>query len=823
MTTPTVSVIVVNWNGAEHLPPVLDSLRAQDWPRDALEVVVVDNGSQDGSLQLLAERYPEVVVEALETNTGFAGGCNAGARVASGEYLCFINNDMRAEPDWVRHLVTPLIEDPSLGATGGKVLDWEGRTVDFAGAVLNWEGRGGQVGFGEPYDPERHDRPGPIPFANGGSLAIRADRFADVGMFDEDFFAYYEDVDLGWRLWLFGMPVRYCPQAVTYHRHHGTSRHVPSGKLRLLYERNALLACVKNYEDRNLGRVLAPGLLLAVRRGMLDSGIDREAFSLNDPRPLSELRPSDETLATLAALEDVNRLLPKMLVKRAEIQRRRVRSDASLRRLFGEPFLVARPEGEYARLQDDVQRLFAIDGVFAPARTQVLVVTNEPVGSRMAGPAIRAVELCRLLAAENDVTLAVPARNDFVSDDFEVVVASPRVLDELAAQADVIICQGLSLSYHTDLAMHRAPVVVDAYDPFPIALLEQAKDQPLAERRLSNESVRAGMETQLRLGDFFVCATDRQWAMLVGALQTLGRITPELYDRDPSLRGFVALAPFGLSSTPPKPADRPVLRGVIPGIGADDLVLLWAGGIYNWFDPVSLIEAVARAAETHPQIKLVFFGGRHPNPGVPEMRAAVDALRAAERLGVLDRHVFFLEQWVPYEERGAYLLEADVGVSTAFDHAETALAFRTRFLDYLWAGLPVLCTGGDALAEMARAREFGIVVDPSDVEGLAEGMRRLADDPSLRTRMADNARAAASELTWERTLAPIVEFVRNPRRAPDRGTAQQPLWGHGALRPGTLPWRAVRLLRFWQEAGTRAVVAVALRKARTLTRRALAR
>lgn len=815
----TVSVIVVNWNGAEHLPPVLDSLRAQDWPRDALEVVVVDNGSSDGSRELLAERYPDVVVEALTTNTGFAGGCNAGARAASGEYLCFINNDMRAEPDWVRHMVTPLVDDPALGATGGKVLDWDGTTVDFAGAVLNWEGRGGQVGFGEPYDPARHDRPGPILFANGGSLAIRADRFADVGMFDEDFFAYYEDVDLGWRLWLYGLPVRYVPQAVTYHHHHGTSRNVPGGKLRLLYERNALLACIKNYEDDNLARVLAPGLLLAVRRAMLDSGLDRDAFDLNSAASLADQRPSDETLATLAALEDVNRLLPVMLAKREEVQRRRMRSDASLRRLFGEPYLVSRPERDYGRLQHEVQELFALEDVFASRRPRVLVVTNEVVGARMAGPAIRAVELCRLLAAEADVTLAVPQASDLVVGEFDIEAPSARRLDELAAEADVIICQALTLAAHPGLASHRAPVVVDAYDPFAIALLEQAKHEPLAERRLANDSVRQGMETQLRLGDFFVCATDRQWAMLVGALQTLGRISPELYDRDPSLRSFVGLAPFGLSSTPPKPGDRPVLRGVVPGIGDDDMVLLWAGGIYNWFDPVSLVEAAARAAETHPQIKLVFFGGRHPNPGVPEMRAAVDALDAARSAGVLDRNVFFLSQWVPYEERGAYLLEADVGVSTAPDHAETALAFRTRFLDYLWAGLPVLCTGGDALAELARANELGIVVEPGDVDALADAMRRLADDPSLREQLAANARATAPAYTWERTLAPILEFVRDPRPAPDRTVRDRSSAGSGRLRPGTLAWRVVKLLQLWREAGTVATAKVVLARVKALAGR----
>jgi hypothetical protein len=559
--TPTVSVVVVTYRGREHLDALFGSLEAQDWPRDSLELLCVDNGSTDGSRAHLAERFPNVRVEALGHNTGFAAGCNTGARVARGQLLCFLNDDMRAEPGWVRELVTPLLADPALGATGGKVLSWDGATVDFAGAVMNFEGRGGQVGFGEPHNPSRHDRGRPILFANGGSLAIRRDRFLDVGGFDEDFFAFYEDVDLGWRLWLYGLGVRYVPEAVTYHRHHGTSSKLPQGKLRVLYERNALLAATKNYEAGNLARVLAPAYMLAVRRALADSGLDPGAFDLNRPERVEELVPAPEAVATLVALDEVNRLLPRALAKRAEVQRRRVRSDASLRELFGEPFFAARPDPEYGRLQATLADLFGVEQLFVGSRRRVLVVTLEALGAEPAAGA-RVVALCRALRDQAEVTLAAADPLDLVAGDLDVVALDLQTIRPLAAAAEVIVCRAGALAAHPWLARLPAPVVVDVDDPCP-------SDGSAA------AAGRQALERELRLGDFFLCPDERRRATLTGMLHLLGRLSPALYDRDPTLRTFVAAAadaPEGFAAlrafvaAPRQAPDRPRrVRRVRPG------------------------------------------------------------------------------------------------------------------------------------------------------------------------------------------------------------------------------------------------------------------
>jgi glycosyltransferase involved in cell wall biosynthesis len=206
---------------------------------------------------------------------------------------------------------------------------------------------------------------------------------------------------------------------------------------------------------------------------------------------------------------------------------------------------------------------------------------------------------------------------------------------------------------------------------------------------------------------------------------------------------------------------------VVPGIGPDDTVLLWGGGIYNWFDPLTLLRAVDRLRRRRPDVRLFFLGLKHPNPDIPEMRMAVEARALSDRLGLTGTFAFFNEGWVDYDDRQNYLLDADIGVSTHLDHIETAMSYRTRILDYLWASLPTVATAGDALAELIEARQLGLTVPAGDVEALESALGALLDDDDLRARMGANAGAAATELTWSSVLAPLVAFCRAPRRAPD--------------------------------------------------------
>jgi hypothetical protein len=231
-------------------------------------------------------------------------------------------------------------------------------------------------------------------------------------------------------------------------------------------------------------------------------------------------------------------------------------------------------------------------------------------------------------------------------------------------------------------------------------------------------------------------------------------------DADPGLRQLIDVVPFGCPASPPG-REQPGLRGTIGGIGDDDTILLWTGGLWDWLDPLTLIRAMPRVIEHHPATRVVFLAGRHPGDAAA-MRRPDEARALAADLGLRNTHVFFYEQWVPYERRADYLLDADIAVSLHHQHLETAYAaVRSRFLDHLWAGLPSVVSDGDASAELVRRHELGAVVPPDDPRALAAALSALIADPDERRACARRATALAANMTWQQCLAPLARWCRS--------------------------------------------------------------
>ena len=215
-SAPLASVIIPNWNGIQHLPVCLDALRAQTYRH--VEVILVDNASTDGSRQLVAERYPEVGLLALDRNLGLTGGNNLGFRTAKGEVLISLNNDTEADPTFVEALVAALVEHPEAGLAAAKMLLFDRRdTIHSAGDGYGLDGIPFNRGVWER-DGGQFDRPGWIFGGCGGAVAYRRSMLDEVGLFDESFFMYCEDVDLNWRAQLAGWRCWYAPQAIVYHK-----------------------------------------------------------------------------------------------------------------------------------------------------------------------------------------------------------------------------------------------------------------------------------------------------------------------------------------------------------------------------------------------------------------------------------------------------------------------------------------------------------------------------------------------------------------------------------------------------------------------------
>src|SRR5438270_1692947 len=595
----------------------------------------------------------------------------------------------------------------------------------------------------------------------------RGDVFRAVGGFDERYFMFFEDVDLGWRLWLLGHQVRFVPSSLVYHRHHASMARFGSWREHYLLERNALFTIYKNYDDENLTRVLPAAVLLAVKPAVVRGGDEAHALDLAHSVPSTEhgrLDVSKETLASTFAIDALVELLPELTESRRAIQATRTRTDREIMRLFRVPFQ-ANCEEPFPAAMDAVTDAFGIRERLA-GRRRVVVATGDALTPKMAGPGIRAWNMAAALSLQHDVELVTYQTCTITHPRFTIRRVNEAELRKLEEWCDVLIFQGYLMAHFPFLQNSSKVIVVDIYDPFHLEQLEQARDLGQPERRKAVKGATEAINTQLARGDFFMCASAKQRDFWLGQLSAIGRINPTTYDTDETLESLVTVVPFGLPETAPV-HERHVLKGVVPGIGPDDKVILWGGGVYNWFDPLTLLRAVDRLRHRRPDVRLFFLGLRHPNPDVPEMRMAVATRELSEQLGLTGVHVFFNEDWVAYEDRQNYLLESDVGVSTHLDHVETAFSFRTRILDYLWARLPVVATGGDALAELIDTRILGITVPPGDVEALEEALFRVLDDDEFAVLCRKNIDGVAGEFTWTKVLDPLIRFCREPQRAPD--------------------------------------------------------
>lgn len=399
-------------------------------------------------------------------------------------------------------------------------------------------------------------------------------------------------------------------------------------------------------------------------------------------------------------------------------------------------------------------------------RRNVLVVTADSLSARMAGPAIRAFEMAKALSKVANVRLVSTVHASLEHPDFAIIDASAGGLHPNVKWADVIVFQGHLLASYPSLRSSDKLIVADIYDPMHLEQLEQGKDLGVEERLQSSVDVIGVLNDQIIRADFMLCASDKQRDFWLGQLAAMGRINPVTYDQDPSLRKLLDVAPFGLDDTAPIQKHH-AIKGTVPGIAEGDKVILWGGGIYNWFDPITLIHAVDALAKRRPNVRMFFLGGQHPNPHVPKMKMAYQAQQLAKDLGLLDSIVFFNEGWVPYDERADFLLDADVGVSTHLDHLETAFSFRTRILDYLWASLPIVSTEGDTFAELIAAHQLGRVVPAKDVTALEVALEEMLFDGDEHAATKIRVAEFAQTMTWEKVLAPLIAYCLTGERAPD--------------------------------------------------------
>ncbi len=766
MNSPEISFIIVNFNGKEHLKDCFNGIFNQNYPTDKIEIIMVDNGSEDGSIDYTEKNFPTIKIIKNITNEGFAKPNDDAAKIAKGKYLALINNDMRLDKNWLNEMLDTLekskLENDKYVCVGSKILNWDGSKLDFAGGSINFYGHGYQYDFGidikeadKKYSEDRD-----ILFACGGAMLIEKDVFLDIGGFDEDYFAYFEDVDLGWRLWILGYKVKFCSKSICYHKHNSTSKKLDRFKLNIMYNRNSLYTIYKNYEDDKVFNIITSAILLKVYKG--------NKFFFNNK---DEISKEQEGKVQYYAIQEFLNNLDLYNRKRKFIKENRCVSDKEIFEKFVDfPYknlMVSNLDSSYSETIENLIAGMNLDEFLGNIKKNVLIISNDYIGKKMAGPGIRYWEFAKQISKNHNVTLAIPNDIDkdmklYGVDIKKYSLSEPGNIIEQAINSDIILIHGYILEnipMLKEISKHKV-LIVDIYDPFVIENLEIHRKKSFAQRsEIHNHDLKVQIE-QLKLGDYFICASERQKDFWIGMLSSLNKVNPQEYDISSKLEKLIGLVPFGISKEEPK-KNREAMKEKIPNLKEDDKILIWGGGVWNWFDPLTLIKAVHILSKERDDIKLFFMGVKHPNPAVPEMEMTNRAIELAEELGLKNKQVFFNMDWVDYEDRQNFLLESHMGVSCHFNHLETRFSFRTRILDCLWARLPVISTKGDYFAEEIQKNNLGITVGYENPQELAHAISKLSDDKEFYNKCKENIDKYRENYKWDVVTKPLNEFCNN--------------------------------------------------------------
>lgn len=397
--------------------------------------------------------------------------------------------------------------------------------------------------------------------------------------------------------------------------------------------------------------------------------------------------------------------------------------------------------------------------------SKVLLYSHEYIGTSMAGPGIRYFEFAKALSRHHEVTLLTPNEPDIALSNVKIYKNNDKILRESINVSDVLISQLITAKMALFAKYAGVKIILDAYDPMPIEHLEIFKYHSNATRQFQSDSILKIFRFSFLMADAIISGSSKQRDLWMGFLMNLGKITPKAYDDNHSLSHLIDVVPFGMSSAPPKRVGEGFRKKF--GIKEGAHVILWGGGVWNWFDPLTLIHSVSEIAKTRDDVYLVFMGLKPPNPHVPEMKMSLDAVELSKKLNLYDKKIFFNFGWTTYEERQSYLMEATIGASLHFEHLETQYSFRTRILDYLWAGLPIIGTEGDYFADLIKKHDLGYVVRQNDVEGVRKAIINIIDSPEKQILMKENMARIRPQFYWEAVVNPIhvmiTQFSKKPK------------------------------------------------------------
>lgn len=395
----------------------------------------------------------------------------------------------------------------------------------------------------------------------------------------------------------------------------------------------------------------------------------------------------------------------------------------------------------------------------------ILIISHDKVGPSMAGPGIRYHQIATELSQYFDTSLGVfnPAYIEGLSDTkYKALDIKTYDFQNEFKRYDAIFALWLSKEMIEYAKSNNIQIIFDLYAPVPVedyigrkyALKTGITDDKEFLSLVDN------YRYFLEVGDFFVCSNEIQKDLWTGFAFSGGSITPGR-TRDFNIEDKITLLPMGINMLELKKlANTTPMRMEFPQIKSADFVMVWTGGLWDWFDGITPVEAINKLVKDgHTNVKLVFLGTKHPNPDIPEMGETVRTIELSKKLGLYNNNIFFREGWIDYDKRLEYLNEADIALYAHRSALEARYSHRTRVLDHILLGLPTIATKGDYLTGIIDAKGYGVAVAPQNIDELAETILELSQNKDKLKRIKQNIIADREQFTWKQSVSSLVKYL----------------------------------------------------------------
>ncbi len=396
---------------------------------------------------------------------------------------------------------------------------------------------------------------------------------------------------------------------------------------------------------------------------------------------------------------------------------------------------------------------------------KLLVITPDVIGKKMAGPGMRYVAVAKAMAAHMPVTFAVGVEGSQEYDfgDHNVTTRTYTHVDELNKIIDdceVIFCQFVDTNAARYALEHGKRIIYDLYNALPVETIGAEKISgytTIPDKDREYGELLNYFKFCVQTGSYFVTSNTYQRDWWLGFMMANRALMPSnLHGR--TLEDIIGLMSFGMEEQEPRQTSHG-LRGKF-GITDEDFILVWNGGIWDWYDAETPIRAVAELSKKDPRIKLSFYGTTHPNSAVGRPKNTDRAIALAKKLNVYNTNVLFNDDWVPIDERVNYLGDSDVALSSHRKTIETHFAFRTRILDHFWVSLPSIVTDGEWFSDYIDTNDLGIVTPCGDVDAMKKAITDLQNQNTY-SRIKQNVNSIRDEWRWSKTTDSLRDFIIN--------------------------------------------------------------